>query len=168
MSTALEDIGGEERLRDLVRTFYDRIERDPAVYPLHRLHFRGHGLEHTRQTQFEFLSGFLGGRAYYRERFGHMDLREIHAHVPIREEDVVMWLETFDAALRDEGMEAQVVERFRAVLQRAAHMLVNEVPDWREGAAQMGQDARCQRLSERESLGKHGPSLTVAPIIDAP
>ena len=129
MSTALDDIGGEARLRDLVRTFYDRMEQDPAVYALHRLHFRGHGLEHTRQTQFEFLSGFLGGRAYYRERFGHMDLREIHAHVPIRQADVTMWLETFDAALRAEGMEGLVVERFRAVLHRAAHMLINTVPD---------------------------------------
>jgi hemoglobin len=139
MRTALDDIGGEERLRDLVRTFYDRMEHDPAVYPLHRLHFRGHGLEHTRQTQFEFLSGFLGGRAYYRERFGHMDLREIHAHVPIRQADVTMWLETFDAALRAEGMEGQVVERFRAVLNRAAHMLINDVPDWRVEADRMGQ-----------------------------
>ncbi len=131
MRTALEDIGGEDRLRDLVKTFYDRMESDPAVHALHRLHFRGHGLAHTRRTQFEFLSGFLGGRAYYRERFGHMDLREIHAHVPIRQADVVMWLATFDAALQEQGMTGPVVERFRAALARAAHMLVNDVPDWR-------------------------------------
>ncbi|PIV77657.1 MAG: cyanoglobin [Rhodobacteraceae bacterium CG17_big_fil_post_rev_8_21_14_2_50_63_15] len=135
MSTALEDIGGEERLRDLVKSFYDRMESDPAVHALHRLHFRGHGLAHTRVAQFEFLSGFLGGRAYYRERFGQMDLREIHAHVPIRQADVTMWLETFDAALREQEMIGPVVERFRAALSRAAHMLINDVPDWRVVAA---------------------------------
>ncbi|WP_297774139.1 cyanoglobin [uncultured Roseovarius sp.] len=131
MCIALDDIGGEERLRDLVRSFYDRMESDPDVYELHRLHFRGHGLDHTRQAQFEFLSGFLGGRAYYRERFGHMDLREIHAHEPIRLADVEMWLATFDAALQEQGMAGPVVERFRGTLARAAHRLINDLPDWR-------------------------------------
>lgn len=134
MRTALEDIGGEDRLRDLVKSFYDRMESDPAVHALHRLHFRGHGIAHTRVAQFEFLSGFLGGRAYYRERFGHMDLREIHAHVPIRLADVTLWLETFDAALREQGMTGPVVERFQGALSRAAHMLINDVADWRVAA----------------------------------
>ncbi len=131
MSSALERLGGEGQLRVLVERFYDRMETDPAVQSLHRLHFRGHGLNHTRPAQFEFLSGFLGGRAYYRERFGHMDLREIHAHVPIREADAELWLETFDAALADCGLDGPVVERIRATLRRAALMLINDVPDWR-------------------------------------
>lgn len=133
--TPLDALGGEEALHRLVTRFYDRMETDPVVHSLHRLHFRGHGLSHTRQAQFEFLSGFLGGRAYYRERNGHMNLREIHAHIPIRAEDAELWLDTFDAALRDCGMEGQVVERLRATLRRAAHVLVNEVPDWRRGEA---------------------------------
>ncbi len=131
MSSALDQLGGEEKLRTLVERFYDRMETDPAVHSLHRLHFRGHGLSHTRQAQFEFLSGFLGGRAYYRERFGHMGLREIHAHVPIREADAELWLETFDAALADCEMDGPVVGKMRATLRRAALMLVNDVPDWR-------------------------------------
>ena len=124
-------IGGEEGLRKLVNRFYDRMESDPEAYALQRLHFRGHGLEHIRQAQFEFLSGFLGGRAYYRERFGHMNLRELHAHIPIRSADAELWLKTFDGALDDCDMRGPVVDRFRATLRRAAHMLVNDVPDWR-------------------------------------
>lgn len=131
MRCALDDIGGPDRLRELVDAFYDRMERDPEVYALLRLHFRGHGLNHTRQAQFEFLSGFLGGRAHYRERFGHMNLREIHAHIPIRAADAALWLKTFDAALSDCGLHGQHVDRFRATLRRAAQMLVNDVPDWR-------------------------------------
>lgn len=64
MTSALTSLGGETALHELVETFYDLMETDPAAYPLHRLHFRGHGLNHTRQAQFEFLCGFLGGRAY--------------------------------------------------------------------------------------------------------
>lgn len=131
MSSALDQLGGEDQLRALVERFYDRMETDPAVHSLHRLHFRGHGLNHTRQAQFEFLSGFLGGRAYYRERFGHMNLREIHEHVPIREADAELWLETFDAAMDDCGLSGPAAERMRTSLRRAALMLVNDVPDWR-------------------------------------
>ena len=133
MSCALDAIGGEPALRALVERFYDLMENDPAVHELHRLHFRGHGLEHTRQSQFEFMSGFLGGRPYFRERFGHMNLRQIHEHVPIREADAELWLETFDRALSDVGMAGPAVEKMRATLKRAAHMLVNDVPDWRLG-----------------------------------
>lgn len=133
MSSALEDIGGEPALRGLVARFYDLMESDPDLHPLHRLHFRGHGLEHTRQSQFEFLCGFLGGRAYYRERVGHMDLREIHAHVPIRAADAEMWLGAFDRTLAECGLEGDVVERMRVTLRRAALMLVNDVADWRTG-----------------------------------
>ncbi|MFP7674879.1 group II truncated hemoglobin [Marivita sp. S0852] len=133
MACALDEIGGEAALRDLVEGFYDLMESDPSVHELHRLHFRGHGLSHTRQAQFEFMSGFLGGRAYYRERFGHMNLREIHAHVPIREADADLWLDTFDRALEDANMSGPAVDKMRATLRRAAHMLVNDVPDWRKG-----------------------------------
>ncbi|CUH49110.1 group II truncated hemoglobin [Ruegeria atlantica] len=131
MESAIEQLGGETQLRALVERFYDRMETEPAAHSLHRLHFRGHGLNHTRQAQFEFLSGFLGGRAYYRERLGHMDLREIHAHIPIRKADAELWLDTFDAALADCELTGPVVEKMRATLRRAALMLVNDVPDWR-------------------------------------
>lgn len=134
MSSALTSLGGETALHELVETFYDLMETDPAAYPLHRLHFRGHGLNHTRQAQFEFLCGFLGGRAYYRERFGHMNLREIHAHVPIRAADAELWLQTFDKALTQCGMQGETVDKFRATLRRAALLLVNDVPEWREAS----------------------------------
>jgi len=131
MKTALQEIGGEDRLHELVTAFYDRMETDPNAHSLHRRHFRGHGLNHTRQAQFEFMCGFLGGRPYYRERHGHMNLREIHAHVPIRSDDAELWLQTFDAVLADCGMNGPAVDILRATLRRAAHMLVNDVPDWR-------------------------------------
>ncbi len=132
MSSALSSLGGETALHELVETFYDLMEADPEAYPLHRLHFRGHGLNHTRQAQFEFMCGFLGGRAYYRERVGHMNLREIHAHVPIRAADAELWLQTFDKALTQCDMQGKTVVKFRATLRRAALLLVNDVPDWRE------------------------------------
>lgn len=118
-------------LHRLVNRFYDRMESDPELHELHRLHFRGHGMNHTRQSQFEFLCGFLGGRQYYRERVGHMDLREIHAHIPIRQADIDMWLSTFGKAIEDCELQGPAVDKLLATLKRAANILANDVPDWR-------------------------------------
>ncbi|MGX9354764.1 group II truncated hemoglobin [Roseobacteraceae bacterium S113] len=129
----LDQIGGEEALRRLVSHFYDLMESLPEAHEIHRLHFRGHGIEHTRHAQVEFMSGFMGGRAYYRERHGHMDLRQIHAHVPIRSEDAEIWLATWDRALHDCGHAGPHIDGLRRTVRRAALMLVNDVPDWRKG-----------------------------------
>jgi len=133
MTHLLDEIGDEAGLQELVTHFYDLMESNPSLHELHRLHFRGHGLSHTRQSQFEFLSGFFGGRPYYRERHGHMDLREIHAHVPIREEDAELWLTAFDRAIDDCRISGPATEKMRATIRRAALRLVNDVPDWRKG-----------------------------------
>ncbi len=129
----VEQLGGEAAVKRLVGHFYDLMETDPVVYELHRLHFRGHGLNLTRAEQFNFLSGFFGGRRYYLEKHGHMNLRKIHEHVPIREHDVEMWLELMDRALVDCDMHGPEVEKIRATLRRAALSLVNDLPDWRIG-----------------------------------
>lgn len=129
--SVLDQLGGEDVLRKLVNRFYDLIETDPQAHDLLRLHFRGHGMQHTRAEQFDFLSGFLGGRQYYKERHGHMDVREIHAHIPIRTTDAEVWLATMDQALTDCQLSGSHVERMRATLRRVALMLVNSVEDWR-------------------------------------
>ena len=136
MQTALDQIGGEDALHRLVTRFYDLLESDSTLHTLHRLHFRGHGLNHTRAEQFNFLSGFLGGRRYYHEKHGHMDLREIHAHIPIRETDAQMWLDTMDRAMADTGLADTMPDVVRKTLRRAALMLVNDVPDWRDGGTE--------------------------------
>ena len=127
--TVIQQIGGEEVLRDLVKQFYDLVETLPEAARLRHLHFQGHGLDHARREQFDFLSGFLGGRRYYEERHGHMDLREIHAHVPITIEDARTWLSSMDRALALAGLEGAHIEKLRVAFERVALRLVNETPD---------------------------------------
>lgn len=130
--TALDELGGEERLRDLVETFYDLVEMLPEGSNLRRLHARGHGVPHARVEQFNFLSGFLGGRSYYKEKHGHMDVKLMHAHVPIRMADAENWLRCMQKALDDECHEGPHVEKLRQVFRRVALILVNDVPDWED------------------------------------
>lgn len=126
----LDQLGGEPALRRLVNRFYDLIETDPRGENLMRLHFRGHGLAHVREEQFAFLSGFLGGRRYYEEKHGNMEVRLMHAHVPIALEDAESWLTLMDQAITDEGLTGPHVERMRMAFRRVAMILVNDLREW--------------------------------------
>lgn len=128
--TALDELGGEDRLRDLVEQFYDLVESLPEGANLRRLHARGHGVAHARTEQFNFLSGFLGGRQYYKEKHGHMDVKLIHAHVPIRQADADNWLASMDKAIEMEGHSGPHTDKMRAVFRRVAMILINDVADW--------------------------------------
>lgn len=130
--TALDDIGGEPKLRDLVETFYDLIETLPEGSNLRRLHGRGHGVAHARVEQFNFLSGFLGGRHYYLEKHRHMDVKLMHAHVPIRLKDAENWLHCMNTALETEGHHGPHVDKLKQVFARVAMVLINDVPDWED------------------------------------
>ncbi|MDZ4096269.1 MAG: group II truncated hemoglobin [Paracoccaceae bacterium] len=130
MQSMLDQIGGEPALRALVDHFYDLIEADPRGENLMRLHFRGHGLAHVRVQQFDFLCGFLGGRRYYEEKHGQMEVRLMHAHVPIARADAESWLALMDQALADMGHSGEHIDRLRTVFRRVALILVNDLRDW--------------------------------------
>lgn len=127
MATVVEEIGGEAKVRALVERFYDIIETAPRGAQILHLHFQGHGLSHVRVEQFDFLCGFFGGQRYYAERHGHMNLREIHAHVPIRLQDAEDWLACMAQALDDTQIHGPARRRIDTAFDRAARMLVNTV-----------------------------------------
>ncbi len=121
----IERIGGEGQVHLLVNHFYDLIETLPQGRAIMDMHLKGHGLSHVRPEQFDFLCGFFGGRRYYQERHGHMNLREIHAHVEIRRQDAEDWLAVMDRAMGDTGVGERERAEIMATFRRAALMLVN-------------------------------------------
>jgi hemoglobin len=56
---------------------------------------------------------------------GHMNLREIHAHVEIRRQDAEDWLAVMDRAMVDTGVGEREQAEIMATFRRAALMLVN-------------------------------------------
>jgi len=125
----IDTVGGEMGLRQLVETFYDLVEILPEGETLRKLHLRGHGLAHVRTEQFNFLSGFFGGRRYYAEKHGHMDLRRMHAHIPISAQDAEDWLTCMDHALHDNGLAGLEIDRLRSIFRRVCLMLVNDLAE---------------------------------------
>ncbi|MFC3085157.1 group II truncated hemoglobin [Tabrizicola soli] len=125
MDPMIERIGGESKVHLLVNHFYDLIETLPQGKAIMEMHLKGHGLAHVRPEQFEFLCGFFGGRRYYHERHGHMNLREIHAHVDIRLQDAEDWLALMDRAMVETGVSETERTQIMATFRRAALTLVN-------------------------------------------
>ena len=125
MQTMIDRIGGEPRVRAMVERFYDLIETVPQGRTIMEMHLKGHGLAHVRPEQFEFLSGFFGGRRYYHEKHGHMNLREIHDHVEIRTQDAEGWLELMEQAMSETGVTQPEAKQIMATFRRAALALVN-------------------------------------------
>jgi hemoglobin len=121
----IDRIGGEAQVRLLVNHFYDLIESLPRGRAIMEMHLKGHGLSHVRPAQFEFLSGFFGGRRYYHERHGHMSLRDIHAHLEIKAGDAEDWLAVMDRAMAETGVGDMDRAEVMATFRRAALMLVN-------------------------------------------
>ncbi len=103
-----EQIGGEVELRALVEAFYDIIEQDDDAKELHLLHQRGFGVAHSREEQFNYLSGFFGGPQYYVMQHGHSRLKEIHEHVPIGPEMRDLWLTCMARAIARRGFSDQL------------------------------------------------------------
>jgi hemoglobin len=122
----LDQLGGEDALKELVEHFYDLVESLPETHQLRKLHNAGHGFAHSREEQFNFLSGFMGGRQYYREKHRHMDVRLIHEHVPIEKQDAEVWLQTMDKALDALNHQGSHIDRLRQAFHRVAMMLVND------------------------------------------
>lgn len=125
MEPMIDKIGGEEKVQLLVNHFYDLIESLPQGRAIMEMHLKGHGLSHVRPAQFDFLCGFFGGRRYYHEHHGHMNLREIHAHVEIRRQDAEDWLAVMDKAMADTAVPEPMRGQIAATFRRAALTLVN-------------------------------------------
>ena len=135
--TVLDKLGGEAALKTLVEHFYDLVESRPEGAQIVRLHMDGHGIAATRKGQFEFLCGFFGGRQYFKELHGHMNVKLIHEHIPILQKDAEDWLSLMDQALADLGHTGAHVERIRATLRRVALILVNDGAVVGEGSVRL-------------------------------
>ena len=121
LETPYQQLGGEQRLRQLVNTFYDLMESLPEAAQIRALHPTD--MQSSRDKLFMFLSGWLGGPSLYIEQYGHPRLRARHLPFPIDRAGRDAWLLCMDRALEqlqvDRALHFQLMQAF---LQTADHM----------------------------------------------
>jgi hemoglobin len=125
-TTPYEALGGADAVRGLVDRFYDLMDELPETYGLRQLHPAD--LTGSRQSLFEFLSGWFGGPPLYIEKKGHPRLRMRHMPFAIGPAERDQWMLCMRTALEeqvsDEALHQGVLNAF---VQMADHM-VNVAP----------------------------------------
>jgi hemoglobin len=107
--TPYELLGGEQIVRDLVRRFYDAMERtEPALTRLHECDGEGRISAGARERFALFLIGWLGGPQDYVAQHGHPRLRMRHARVPVDTGMRDAWLRAMTIALDEIGVSGDI------------------------------------------------------------
>jgi len=121
-ATPYEEIGGEDAVRRLVETFYDRIDADsPELRAMLPRDDSG-----SRQKLYEFLSGWLGGPQLYIERRGHPKMRLRHLPFAIGPSEAEEWLRCMGDAMDDCGVDGALRHYLDVRFQQMALHMVNQ------------------------------------------
>ena len=104
--TPYDALGGDERVRLLVDTFYDHMDRESEYAAIRSLHPAD--LSTSREKLYEFLSGWLGGPPLYVQKHGHPRLRGRHMPFPIGAAERDAWLGCMARTLDELGVEGEL------------------------------------------------------------
>ena len=123
-ATPFDWIGGERAVLALVERFYDLMELDPAYRELRASH--GASLQEARQKLGWFLTGWLGGRQHYVERFGHPRLKMRHMPFKIGIVERDQWLACMDQAMTETGVPEALRQRLQQSFFQTADWMRNQ------------------------------------------
>ena len=111
---------GDQRLKQLLDTFYDKVFNSAIIGPL----FNKTEKAVIKDKQFCFLTQFLGGPPRYLEKYGQPKMRMRHLPHPIGEKERDEWLKLMSESIQsldwDESNKASLYNCFPAV---ASHMM---------------------------------------------
>jgi len=121
--TLHERIGGEEKLRSLVQSFYqymDELSEAKKVRDMHAPNLKG-----AEDKLFMFLSGWMGGPSLFIEKFGHPRLRQRHINFVIDESARDQWMLCMKHALDDVVEEKELRDELMQALYGVADFMRN-------------------------------------------
>ena len=117
-----ERIGGEAKVRELVKRFYELMDTLPEAAGIRAMH---RDLAESEEKLFLFLSGWLGGPQLYVEKYGHPRMRQRHMHVPIGESERDQWMLCMKQAMEDVGIDAELRQQLEAAFFKTADFMRN-------------------------------------------
>ena len=90
-------VGGEQGLQALVDEFYIIMDESPDYKKIRDMHPKN--LTVTTDKLFVFLTGWMGGKREYADKYGSMSIPSAHCHLAIDEAELDMWLDCMTEAL---------------------------------------------------------------------
>ena len=121
-TTPYEALGGADAVRALVDRFYDVMDELPETHALRQIH--PEDLTGSRQSLFEFLSGWFGRPSLYIEKKGHPRLRMRHMPFAIGYAERDQWMLCMRTALAEQVADEDVRKGLiNAFAQMADHMV---------------------------------------------
>ena len=123
-STFYQLLGGTEKVRDLVETFYDIMDTDPKAVSIRALHPAD--LTSSREKLFMFLTGWTGGPQLYIERYGHPKLRQRHMPFSIGEAERDQWMYCMIQAMHTLNFDDKLMQKLAEQLYGVADFMRNQ------------------------------------------
>lgn len=105
-----DQLGGAERVRELVDRFYDIMDSEPETATIRGLH--AESLKSSREKLYLFLTGWLGGPPLYVDKYGPPMLRARHLPFSIGKAERDQWLWAMSRAMD----ELEIPADFRALI----------------------------------------------------
>jgi len=121
--THYQRIGGEEKVRALVRRFYQLMDELPETYGIRKLH--AEDLQGATDKLFKFLTGWMGGPQLYVEQYGHPMLRGRHLPFSIGAAERDQWLLCMNQALDEVVEDAALRQELSAAFAKVADHMRN-------------------------------------------
>ena len=114
-------IGGADKIRELVKRFYQLMDELPESYGIRRMH--AENLQGSEDKLFKFLNGWMGGPDLFVQEYGHPMLRRRHLPFQIDISARDQWLMCMNLALNDVVEDAQLrAELYQAFAKVGDHM----------------------------------------------
>lgn len=123
-ATFYQLLGGTQKIRELVETFYDIMDSDPKAQTIRALHPAD--LTASREKLFMFLSGWSGGPQLYIERYGHPFLRRRHLPFSIGEAERDQWMYCMLQAMQRLRLEDRLMQKLAEQLYGVADFMRNK------------------------------------------
>jgi hemoglobin len=121
MPSHFERIGGADKIRTLVRRFYQIMDELPETYGIRKMHAAD--LQGSEDKLFKFLNGWMGGPQLYVQEYGPPMLRRRHLSFSIGESERDQWLMCMNIALIEVVADTQLrAELSDALAKLADHM----------------------------------------------
>jgi len=122
--TPYEQLGGAEKVKELVDRFYDNMDILPETETIRKLHPQD--LTDSRNKLYMFLSGWLGGPPLYEQIHGHPRLRARHLPFAIGARERDQWLTCMHRALDQMELDAALRHQLEQSFLRTANFMRNQ------------------------------------------